>query len=191
MLRTRYYDTEQVYACDMEWVEDLVSPDSVRRAAAVTRFHQAESDRRTSLMDALRNVWPTRIHSPDRVDGDPAELIHLTLRYLEWEALHPAEWHRDWGMKQKLLRRIVRCRADLDASHRERLAELVVMAVRREHRCKDQGYLRIVRLLGEDLRERLAAEPGDRARFLLYYLDHPELPVKTRAWNEWITGRAS
>jgi hypothetical protein len=141
------------------------------------------------LMETLWQGWSWVDLGPERFPSGSAELIHYSLRYLEWEAQFPAEWHKGWTMKQSLLRYLAR-RDDLTAEARARLADLVVTVVSRRQQCKDEGYIAVARVLDDDsLRQRVSAVADGpapaRARFLLHMLDHPELPATTWSWQRW------
>jgi hypothetical protein len=217
---------------DMEWVDDLISPEPAQRAAALIRFQQT-NDAYRSVQDEINDAWAeardtkrakpklaakmSRLRAaqdeaagrelmrtlwdgwgyvdggPEWFQGDPAELIHYSLRYLEWEVHFPGEWHKHWGTKESLLKALSR-RSDLTAGHRGRLADLVTTVVCREQRCKDQGYILVARrIVDEPLRDRISTEVDGpdpltrrRALFLLHMLDHPELPAKPRTWKRWL-----
>lgn len=184
---------------DMEWADDLVSPAPVIRAEAVLRFKQAQADLDAAqqgagdLGDALgrelmRTLWDGWTWVDFGVASFPsgsAELIHYSLRYLEWEAHFPAEWHKSWGTKESLLKGMAR-RDDLTEDARSRLADLVVTVVSRGQQCKDEGYIAVARAIdGESLRRRVTEVGSARARFMLHLLDRPELRPKTRTWQSW------
>jgi hypothetical protein len=220
---------------DMEWVDDLISPEPAQRAAALIRFQQT-NDAYWSVQHEINAVWaeaggpsPTKPRlaakmsrlraaqdeaagrelmrtlwdgwgyvdgGPEWFQGDPAELIHYSLRYLEWEVRFPGEWHKHWSTKESLLKALAK-RDDLTAEHRSRLADLVTIVVRQQQRCKDGGYILVARRVADDpLRERITAEANAteqltrlRALFLLHMLDHPELPAKPRTWKRWLAAQ--
>ena len=177
------------------WAEAGRPDPTVPHLATRMDTARAEQDQADgySLLRTLWDGWAWVDWGPDCFDGDPAELVHYSLRYLEWEARFPAEWHRHWGTKAVVLYRLSR-RSDLTAADRARLAELVIAAVRREHRCEDQGYALVARAIAtESLRERIAAQTRTpdrltrlRASFLLHLLDHPDQPAKPPAWKRWL-----
>ncbi|MDT7728342.1 MAG: hypothetical protein QOI21_4918 [Actinomycetota bacterium] len=209
---------------DMEWVDDLVSPDPVVRAEAVLRFKQVEAAFHAArqavwdfgdtkprkrpkkdpavrarselsdacgrdLMETLWQGWSWVDLGPERFPSGSAELIHYSLRYLEWEAHFPAEWPKSWTTKQSLLKYLAR-REDLTEQARARLADLVIKVVSRTQHCKDESYIAVARAIeDESLRQRVAEvaegpEPA-RARFLIHMLDHPDLPATTWTWQRW------
>jgi hypothetical protein len=184
---------------DMEWVDDLVSPDPVIRAEAVLRFKQAQADLDAAqqgagdlgdalgreLMRTLWDGWTWVGFGAESFPSGSAELIHYSLRYLEWEAHFPAEWHKSWTTKQSLLKGLAR-RDDLTGEARARLADLVVTVVSRRQQCKDEGYIAVARALDdESLRQRVAEVGSVRARFLIHLLDSPDLPATTWTWQRW------
>jgi hypothetical protein len=220
------------YGRDLEWVDDLVSPDQTARAAALLRFQQthaeyyrvqreinevwatagslrprepqlaarldrlrAEQDEAAgySLMHTLWRSWRPLYRGPDWYRGDPAELIHYSLRYLEWEARFPADWHKHWITKAGQLEALAGW-PQLEPGARARLAELVIAAVGRPHRCEDRGYVLAARAIdGPVLRQRIATQlpapdqlTRQRAAFLLHLLDHPDRPASAAAWKRWL-----
>jgi hypothetical protein len=146
-----------------------------------------------SLLHTLWQGWATWRASAEWFRGDQAELVHYSLWYLEWEALYPAEWHKHWGTKSGLLRGMATC-TDLDDDQRRRLLDLIVLAVRREHRCEDKGYVGVARAVQDaELRGRIRAETSGRdsvaqlrAAFLLYLLDRPATPATPASWRRWL-----
>jgi hypothetical protein len=163
-----------------------------RRLAARMAAARAEQDRLDgrSLLRTLWDGW----YVPA---SDVAELTHLSLRYLEWEAWYPGEWHRHWGTKAGLLAHLAR--ASWSAGDRRRLEDLVQAAVARTHRCEDRRYVPLARALGGGgLRDRVAAaaaagDPAarERAAYLLHHLDHPELPATAASWRRWLRAQPS
>lgn len=222
----------RAYGRELDWVDDLVSPDPAARAGARARFRQtydefyrlqreinvvwatagtlhprdralaARTDRLLaaqqeaagySLIHTLWRGWPALYRGPEWFRGDPAELVGYSLRYLEWEAWYPAEWHKHWITKAGQLEALAG-RADLGADARGRLVELVIAAVRRDHRCEDRGYALVARSIDDaTLRGRLAAETRAaeevirwRAGFLLHLLDHRAEPATAGSWKRWL-----
>ncbi|RJQ81798.1 hypothetical protein D5S17_04295 [Pseudonocardiaceae bacterium YIM PH 21723] len=145
-----------------------------------------------SLLHTLWNGWAHLNWDVGTFDGDPDELVHYSLRYLEWEAHYPDEWCRHWGTKASLLGSLAH--RDLSGPHRARLADLVLLAVGREHRCEDGRYTRLARVIADDdLRDRIAMQEAStdplialRAGFLMYLLDNPEVPATPRTWRTWL-----
>lgn len=78
---------------------------------------------------------------------------------------------------------------------RTKLTDLVEIAVQRPYRCKDREYVRIARAVdSQDLRGRLstAAQTDNpwarrQAGYVLWLLDHPELPNTLHVWRTWTT----
>jgi hypothetical protein len=193
------YGSRLAMGRDMEWADDLVSPDPVVRAEAVLRFKQAQADLDAAqrgagdlgdalgreLMRTLWDGWTWVDFGAENFPSGSAELIHYSLRYLEWEARFPAEWYKSWGTKGSLLRAMAR-RDDLTEDARSRLADLVVTVVSRRQQCEDEGYIAVARAIDdESLRQRVAEVESSRARFMLHMLDHLELRPKTRTWQLW------
>lgn len=119
------------------------------------------------------------------------------LLFLEWEARFPREWTecaKAWGTKQSLIRHMAA--AEHDQPTRAKLIDLVAIVVQRAYRCKDREYVRVARAVdGEDLRHRLgtaAASDNPWARlhagYVLWLLDHPEIPNTRRTWRTWVAG---
>lgn len=124
--------------------------------------------------------------------------LPYALLYLEWEARFPDEWMaygKSWGTKQRQLRQLTHSAATLPAWACGKLIDLTVLAVQREHRIWDGEYARLARILPPDLlHERLAPliDAADlntrwRAGYLLWLLDHSELPhPKSSQWRTWL-----
>jgi hypothetical protein len=154
-------------------------PREPRQAARMVaaRAEQERLDGRSLLCTLWDGWW---------ADEVVPEVVHLSLRYLEWEAWYPGEWHRHWGTKAGLLTNLARSPVP-SAADRRRMEDLVLAAVGRSHRCEDRRYVRLARALdGDGLRARLAARPGQRAAYLLHHLDHPELPATAASWRRWL-----
>ncbi|MEV4455336.1 hypothetical protein [Microbispora sp. NPDC049633] len=149
----------------------------------------AERDRR--LPDALWEYVP--VESYAQWGG-----LKYLLLYLEWESRYPDEWManaKSWGTKGGGLRDLTRALPYLPDEIVDQLARLVSLAVRREHRVEDMRYAILARAVGGGrLRPLLAEIAGDghekirlRARYLLWLLDHPELPTpKSSQWVAWL-----
>ena len=143
---------------------------------------------RHSLPNALWNrppgdirVWPGLLYA---------------LLFLEWEARYPREWTlhaKKWGTKERLIRDVAV--ADHDDPVRTKLTDLVEIVVQRPYRCKDRGYVGVARAVdSQDLRARLGTasqsdNPSTRrhAGYVLWLLDHRELPNTLRVWRTWAT----
>jgi hypothetical protein len=166
-------------------------PDHPERRHRLATWLQA---RRDTLPDAL---WESI---------DPMSLaawagLPYALLYLRWEALFPDEWFayaKGWGTKRGLLSLFTRASNDVPDTVVDQLIDLVVLAARREHRCKDVGYARLARALDRpQLRARLAAiadqpiEPARlRAGYLLWLLDLPDAPQpKKSQWLSWLSSQ--
>ncbi|MFF5506145.1 hypothetical protein [Streptomyces roseolus] len=126
--------------------------------------------------------------------------LPYALLFLEWEARFPQEWTRhakSWGTKQSLIRDMARTHQD--EAVKATLTDLVEIVVRRAYRCKDREYVRVARAVDSaDVRGRLdravdSDSPWARcqARYVLWLLDHPELPNTRRVWRAWVAGRAA
>jgi len=205
------------------WSCDLIADSSLVRQRAHVRL--AEVRRRCH--EALRSyneVWnqPTHPEYRSRLDcwvqseryllphalwNRPASVplgtwagLPYALLYLTWEARYPDEWFahaKRWGTKKLLLNDLSRSIGSLPPDARDQVMGLIVMAVRRDHRCEDVGYATLARTLdGPELRVRLkamAAEQDEthrsRALYLLWLLDHPEAsrPKKSQ-WLSWLAG---
>lgn len=142
--------------------------------------------------DAIREL----LRQPERADdwGRDSPLLPFVLVFLEWEVAFPQDWPKAWGTKKRLLRELSRLGRHYDQDVRRRLADLVMAAVRRPHRCEDQGYGAVARAVAdEQLRRRLEQAAGVpdrltrlRASFLLFLLDHPEVPSRPQEWTRWL-----
>jgi hypothetical protein len=153
-----------------------------------------------SLVDATPQVLSELVRHPERADdwGRDSPLLPFVLVLLEWEVAFPQDWPKDWGTKKRLLRELARLGRYYDQDVRRRLADLVMAAVSRPHRCEDQGYGAVARAVAdEQLRRRLEQAAGVpdrltrlRASFLLFLLDHPEVPSRPREWTRWLQQEA-
>ena len=149
------------------------------------------------LTDGLAAQHAARTVGDAGADPDAYErLTPYALLFLQWEALHPAEWRAagraawsPWTTKELVLARLAR--GGVPAGHRSAVADLVVLALRRDYRCKDWRYAAVARHVdGPVFRRRVGdhtddAVAGPRARFLLYLLDHPGEPVTRTSWRRW------
>jgi hypothetical protein len=147
------------------------------------RLHRMAEERAVieagSLMHQLVMGW---LH--ERVDR--GDLVHYALRYLEWESRYPAEWQKNWHLKRKLLWQL--SRSSMCARHRAMAADVVVLAANRTQHCEDDRYVLLADAIdSDDLRARLTEVGNDRARFLLYMLDHHELGATSYSWQTWLT----
>ncbi|MFE4961044.1 hypothetical protein ACFRCW_45915 [Streptomyces sp. NPDC056653] len=121
--------------------------------------------------------------------------LPFALLFLEWEARNPQEWQehaKAWGTKQALIRRLaVGGRSEIIT---EKLIDLVELVVQRAYRCKDREYVRVARAVdGDELRTRLnrarqSHSPWAQlhAGYVLWLLDHPELPNTRHVWRSWL-----
>jgi len=138
-------------------------------------------------------LGPVQAFLAARVPDAYARLTRYALLFLEWEALQPAEWREagraawsPWTAKELILARLAR--EGVPAGHRSAVADLVVLALRRDYRCKDWRYAAVARHVdGDRLRRRVG--DGPRARFVLHLLDHPAEPVTRTSWHRWEQGR--
>ncbi|MFG2439710.1 hypothetical protein [Streptomyces sp. NPDC048508] len=158
---------------------------SLRRKVASRNY---EEIRKHSLPAAL---WD-RPAGPDIIAWPG---LSYALLFLEWEARYPQEWTQHvkaWGTKQGIIR-------DVAVAHHEetvktKLADLVEIVVQRPYRCKDREYVRVARAVdGDDLRGRLETaarsdNPWARrhAGYVLWLLDHPEVPNTRHTWQTWL-----
>ncbi|MFD8544548.1 hypothetical protein [Streptomyces sp. NPDC059649] len=144
---------------------------------------------------------------PDGLWGGPASGdlatwpgLPYALLFLEWEARYPQEWTQHakaWGTKQSLVRGMAL--APQEDAIRAKLTDLVELVVRRAYRCKDREYVRVARAVdGADLRGRLhravdSDSPWARcqAGYVLWLLDHPDMPNTPHVWRAWVAGRAA
>ncbi|MFB7338415.1 hypothetical protein ACFC00_43595 [Streptomyces adustus] len=143
---------------------------------------------------------------PDGLWGGPANGdlstwpgLPYVLLFLEWEARYPLEWTQHakaWGTKQSLIRKVARtCHEETVEA---KLIDLVEIVVHRAYRCKDPEYVRVARVVDSpDLRSRLeraadSESPWARchAGYVLWLLDHPDLPNTRRVWQTWVAGEA-
>lgn len=206
------------------WAYGLVSPDPVVRSAALDR--QARGRREVEaafdrmyqgpfltrmLLFPVRNrarnraidrcmpgvLWSGSGYAYARGSISSWPRLPLALLFLEWEARYPREWTehaKSWGVKQALIRDLAA--TDHDQQLRTKLVELVDLAVRRAHRCKDREYVRVARAVdGAELRERLhdarrSEDPTARlhASYVLWLLDRPEIPNTRHVWRTWSAG---
>jgi len=121
--------------------------------------------------------------------------------FLEWEAKYPLEWREagswsvsPWGTKESVLARFIR--GGVPDEVKQPVADLVVVAVAREYRCKDWMYAAVAhRVDGSELRSGLARllGAGDplvrlRAEFVLDLLDQRRPRVRRTTWKRWLAG---
>lgn len=202
------------------WTHDLVADSPSVRQRAHVRL--AKARRRWHAMAwILDTFWNPPEHQgrltrwvqseryllPHALRGRPVSVplgtwagLPYALLYLTWEALYPDEWFthgKCWGTKKRLLEDLSRSSKSLPPDVRDQVVGLIVMAVRRDHRCEDVGYATLARTLDEpELRARLRAEAAGqdetfrtRALYLLWLLDHPEAPrPKKSQWLSWLAG---
>lgn len=126
--------------------------------------------------------------------------LPYVLLFLEWEARYPQEWTRHakaWGAKQRLIRDVAV--AHQDETVRTKLVDLIEIVVQRPYRCKDREYVRVARAVdSDDLRGRLETAvrsdtPWARrhAGYVLWLLDHPEVPNTRHVWRTWLAAASS
>ncbi|MFJ8772227.1 hypothetical protein [Streptomyces microflavus] len=158
---------------------------SLRRKAASRNY---EEIRKYSLPHAL---WD-RPAGPDIVAWPG---LSYALLFLEWEARYPQEWTRHaraWGTKQGLIRDVAV--AHHEETVRTKLADLIEIVVQRPYRCKDREYVRVARAVNsDDLHGRLETaarsdNPWARrhAGYILWLLNHPEVPNTRHVWQTWL-----
>lgn len=121
--------------------------------------------------------------------------LSFALLFLEWEARYPEEWTehaKAWGTKQSLIRSVaVSGHSEVVT---EKLIDLVELVVQRAYRCKDREYVRVARAVdGDELRTRLnwarhSHNPWSQlhAGYVLWLLDHPEIPNTLHVWRTWL-----
>jgi hypothetical protein len=156
---------------------------------------------RAVIREAYRRCWVVTVSGwADGMEPGSAAGARLALLYLQWEAAYPAQWRASvrwspWGLKKKVLRRFTTTAHQYGTEFRHALQDLIIAAVRREHRCEDQGYGPLARAL-DDTRLRAALDSAARdngllvrhqARFLLWALDHADIPVAPRSWQTWLS----
>lgn len=152
---------------------------------------------RKAYEEAASRCLPEALWSADAHRGDLATWPGLpyALLFLEWEARCPQEWTthaKAWGTKQSLIRDLAGIGHTPEL--RAKLVDLLDVIVRRPYRCKDREYVRVARAVdGEELRTRLTGardsdQPWARlhAGYVLWLLDHPELPNTRRVWTTWL-----
>ncbi|MGW7252886.1 hypothetical protein [Streptomyces sp. NPDC054834] len=159
---------------------------SRRRRSAREAYDEAAS---RCLPEAL---WSRHTHHGD-IGTWPG--LPFALLFLEWEARCPQEWTahaKAWGTKQSLIRDLAK------TSHapgpRAKLVDLLDVIVQRPYRCKDREYVRVARAVdGDELRTRLTRARGSEqpwarlhAGYVLWLLDHPELPNTRHVWTTWL-----
>lgn len=191
------------------WAHGCLRGSDERRARALAEFNEVWlhegsagseavarwcAERYRRLPDALWEYVP--VDSYAQWGG-----LKYLLLYLEWESRYPDEWManaKSWGTKGGGLRDLTRALPYLPDEIVDRLARLVCLAVRREHRVEDVRYAILARAIGDGrLRPMLAEIAGDadekirlRARYLMWLLDHPELPTPKRGqWMAWLKGQ--
>ncbi|MET7423725.1 hypothetical protein [Dactylosporangium sp. NPDC005555] len=134
--------------------------------------------------ELLSSPWPVR-----RLRMMP--LSGAAVRFLTLEATDPQAWrdgpwpHSPWSLKDAVLQTFTALGAPPRSA--AALRELIVGAVGRPQRCKDHRYWELARTLDNaSLRARLAADGQERARFVLWLLEHPEHRAGSRGWWQWL-----
>ncbi|MFC9795241.1 hypothetical protein ACFVJI_21595 [Streptomyces sp. NPDC127584] len=166
-----------------------LGPEEQYQEAAFKRAREVYADMRGQTLP--EGLWGGQ--------GAGGPCLPYALLFLEWEARFPREWTehaKAWGTKQSLIRSMAV--ADHDQPTRAKLIDLVEIVVQRAHRCKDREYARVARAVdGEDLRHRLSTavtsdNPWARlhAGYVLWLLDHPEVPNTRPVWRAWVTETA-
>lgn len=147
---------------------------------------------------AMGRVLPDGLRLPYSEEAWPDPWLHCALVYLEWEARYPKTWTREakgWGYKEEAIRALARHASELPDWAVQRCLDLVLMAVQRQHRCKDGEYAKLGRALARpELRRQLgelthSPEPHRalRARYLLWVLENPAIPrVNATLWRHWL-----
>ncbi|MFF4400498.1 hypothetical protein [Streptomyces sp. NPDC001480] len=121
--------------------------------------------------------------------------LPFALLFLEWEARFPQVWTahaKAWGTKESLIRDMAKIGHHPEP--RARLVDLLDVIVRRPYRCKDREYVRVARAVdGDELRTRLTGARGSEqpwarlhAGYVLWLLDHPEIPNTRHVWTTWL-----
>ncbi|MFK4088294.1 hypothetical protein ACI2LF_29545 [Kribbella sp. NPDC020789] len=202
---------------DYRWLFGLVDPDPAVRGAALRRRDADISDRRDALDRCNAAYWANG-GSSDFSDspalGAASDQAHAAMREAQARGFSGVLWEfitecRPFGRRDPTaLRRLVpfavlflqwEITYPQDWCSPAALVELVVAAVRREHRCEDRGYLLLARRLdGPDLRNPVAQcldspDPivGLRASFLLDVLADPTMPATTASWKRWLASTAT
>jgi hypothetical protein len=127
-------------------------------------------------------------------------LVPFAVLFLQWEVAYPQDWGSPWplwGAKKDVLRGLAGIEIPQDS--RAVLVELVVAAVRREHRCEDRWFVLLARRLdGPELRNPVARcldSPDPivslRAGFLLDVLADPSMPATVASWKRWLASTAT
>lgn len=89
--------------------------------------------------------------------------------------------------------------AHQDETVRTKLVDLIEIVVQRPYRCKDREYVRVARAVdSDDLRGRLETAvrsdtPWARchAGYVLWLLDHAEVPNTRHVWRTWLAAASS
>jgi hypothetical protein len=126
--------------------------------------------------------------------------VPFAVLFLQWEVAYPRDWcspRPPWPAKKDVLRGLASIEAPRDS--RAALVELVVAAVRREHRCEDRGFVLLARRLdGPELRNPVAQcldSPDPivrlRAGFLLDFLADPSMHATVASWKRWLASPAT
>ena len=170
-------------------------PSDVALAAAMD---QAMAERSAAVARTLHGIVVKFVHARWAGDADDhVRLAPYAVLFLQWETAFPEQWRSaresaSWGLKKHVLRRFVQ--AGVPAQFQSDVVELVMQAVGREHRCEDQGYPAVARVVdGPELRSRLDAASRSedplvrlRAEWVRWVIDHPAAPVTAAGWRRWL-----
>lgn len=132
-------------------------------------------------------------------DGETHQrLAPYAVLVLAWEATYPQEWrtaglYSPWHIKAKSLRQFAKVGVPPECVRP--LAELVIAAIRREHRCEDRWYTGVARrVAGPVLDQALTAtlkspEPlaRKRAGYVRWIIENPAEPVTEASWRRWLS----
>lgn len=132
-------------------------------------------------------------------DGETHQrLAPYAVLYLAWEAAYPQEWraaglHSPWHIKAKSLRQFAHLGVPPECA--KPLSDLVIDAIRREHRCEDRWYAGVARrVAGPDLDQALtetleAPDPVARMRagYVRWIINSPAEPVTEVSWRRWLS----
>jgi hypothetical protein len=189
-----------------KWARECLRASDVRRDRALADFNKVWQDEGSKGAEALSRWGAERDRRLPEAFWEyvPVDAyahwggLKYLLLYLEWESRYPDEWTaaaKSWGMKGTALQDLTMALPYLPDEVIDQLARLVCLAVRREHRCEDVRYAVLARAIGgarlRPLLAGLADDPVEifrlRARYLVWLLDHPDLPMpKKSQWTAWL-----